>query len=127
MFNIIIHCLFYQVVMIELNCISGVWKLKNNNCWDFKFDVERGGSLTFINEDTCFTDLCAVVIEDFGIDVGINIVKLSYSLPSTKDMPPMYIRNDRQVQAFMKKLAEFRGGIQLCVTVEKVFYQHSIL
>ncbi|CAE5962889.1 unnamed protein product [Arabidopsis arenosa] len=34
-------------------------------------------------------------------------------------MPPMYIRNDRQVQAFMKKLAEFRGGIQLCVTVEK--------
>ncbi|XP_020872589.1 uncharacterized protein LOC110230308 [Arabidopsis lyrata subsp. lyrata] len=119
MFNIIIHYLFYQVVMIELNCISGVWKLKNNNCWDFKFDVERGGSLTFINEDTCFTDLCAVVIEDFGIDVGINIVKLSYSLPSTKDMPPMYIRNDRQVQAFMKKLAEFRGGIQLCVTVEK--------
>ncbi|KAG7588426.1 Zinc finger SWIM-type [Arabidopsis suecica] len=34
-------------------------------------------------------------------------------------MPPMYIRNDRQVQAFIKKLAEFRGGIQLCVTVEK--------
>lgn len=113
--------------MIELNCICGVWKLTNNNCWDFEFDVERGGSFTFINEDMCFTDLCAVVIEDFGIDVGINIVKLSYSLPSTKDMPPMYIRNDRQVQAFMKKLAEFRGGIQLCVTVEKVFYQHSIL
>ncbi|KAG7559351.1 Zinc finger PMZ-type [Arabidopsis thaliana x Arabidopsis arenosa] len=59
-------------------------------------------------------DTSRIVIEDFGIDVGINIVNLSYSLPSTKDMPPMYIRNDRQVQAFMKKLAEFRGGIQLC-------------
>ncbi|CAE5975476.1 unnamed protein product [Arabidopsis arenosa] len=41
-------------------------------------------------------------------------------------MPPMYIRNDRQVQAFMKKLAEFRGGIQLCVTVEKMRFDSTI-
>ncbi|KAF8081492.1 hypothetical protein N665_0883s0004 [Sinapis alba] len=65
-------------------------------------DNERGCSLSMIHEDIRYNDLIGVVFEDFGIDDNINNVNLSYVSPSklnfgsSKELPPIFIRNDRQ-------------------------------
>ncbi|WZZ43257.1 hypothetical protein YC2023_039516 [Brassica napus] len=61
-----------------------------------------------IHEDISFNDLIEVVLEDFGIDVSpskLNSINLSYVSPSklkfgSKELPPVFIRNDRQVASY---------------------------
>ncbi|KAL0713404.1 hypothetical protein Bca4012_020382 [Brassica carinata] len=108
--------------MIELYSVCGEWKLINGIQYDFIFDVERGSSLSMINEDSIYNDLIRVVSEDFGIDDNKNNVNLSYVSPSklkfgTKELPPVFIRNDRQVTSYMNKLQE-NACIHLCVTIK---------
>ncbi|KAL0702481.1 hypothetical protein Bca4012_058603 [Brassica carinata] len=76
-----------------------------------------------IHEDVSYNDLIGVVLEDFGIDDNKNSVNLSYVSPSklnfgTKELPPVFIRNDRQVTSYMNKLQE-NADIHLCVTIKR--------
>ncbi|XP_010448992.2 PREDICTED: uncharacterized protein LOC104731347 [Camelina sativa] len=82
--------------MIELYSVCGLWKLNNNIHWKFEMDNERGASLA-------------------------QCLKLSYTLPaksSTIGSIPIFIRNDRQLEAFKLKYAQSGGVLHLCVTVE---------
>ena len=118
---------------IKLCSIRGDWKLINGIHWDFIVDDERGSSLSMILEDISYNDLIGIVLEDFGIDVSpskLNSKNLSYVSPSnlnfsSKDLPPVFIRNDRQVASYLKKLQE-NGGIHLYVTI-KVTTWNSLL
>ena len=86
-----------------------------------------------IHEDISYNDLIGVVLQDFGIDVSLsklNSINLSYILLSklnfgSKELPPVFIRNDRQVASYLNKLQE-NGGIHLCVTI-KVTTWNSLL
>ncbi|KAG2291242.1 hypothetical protein Bca52824_037911 [Brassica carinata] len=77
-----------------------------------------------IHEDISYNDLIGVVLEDFGIDVSpskLNSINLSYVSPSkfnfgSKELPPVFIRNDSQVSSYLNKLQE-NGGLHLCVTI----------
>ncbi|KAG2311009.1 hypothetical protein Bca52824_022566 [Brassica carinata] len=76
-----------------------------------------------IYEDISYNDLIGVVLEDFGIDDNKNNVNLSYVSPSKlnfglKELPLVFIRNDRQVTSYLKKLQE-NGSLHLCVTIKK--------
>jgi len=85
-------------------------------------DDQRGSSLSMIHEDISYNDLIVAVLGDFGIDGNINSVNLSYASPSklnfgTKELPPAFIRNDRQVTSYLNKLKE-NGDLHLCVTIK---------
>ncbi|KAG2306948.1 hypothetical protein Bca52824_026696 [Brassica carinata] len=76
-----------------------------------------------IHEDISYNDLIGVVLEDFGIDDNINSVNLSYVSPSklnfsSKELPPIFIRNYRQVASYLNKL-QGNGSLHLCVTIKK--------
>ncbi|KAL0643376.1 hypothetical protein Bca4012_041666 [Brassica carinata] len=79
-----------------------------------------------IHEDISYNDLIGVVLQDFGIDVSLsklNSINLSYILLSklnfgSKELPPVFIRNDRQVASYLNKLQE-NIGLHLCVTIKK--------
>ena len=109
-------------MMIEICSICGERKLINGIHWDFIVDDQRGSSLSMIHEDISYNDLIVAVLEDFGIDGNINSVNLSYASPSklnfgTKELPPAFIRNDRQVTSYLNKLKE-NGDLHLCVTIK---------
>ncbi|XP_019097517.1 PREDICTED: uncharacterized protein LOC109131269 [Camelina sativa] len=107
--------------MIELYAVCGLWKLNNNIHWEFEMDNERGASLINIDENTRFSELVKILLEDFDIDIQAQCLKLSYSLPaksSTIGSIPIFIRNDRQLEAFKLKYAQSGGVLHLCVTVE---------
>ncbi|WZZ13486.1 hypothetical protein YC2023_106575 [Brassica napus] len=78
-----------------------------------------------ILEDISYNDLIEVVLENFGIDVSpskLNSINLSYVSPSklnfsSKELPPVFIRNDRQVASYMNKLQE-NGCLHLCITIK---------
>ena len=75
-----------------------------------------------IHEDISYNDLIVAVLEDFGIDGNIKNVNLSYASPSklnfgTKELPPAFIRKDRQVTSYLNKLKE-NGDLHLCVTIK---------
>ncbi|XP_010424303.1 PREDICTED: uncharacterized protein LOC104709376 [Camelina sativa] len=87
-------------------------------------DNERRASLINIDDKTRFSELVKVLLEDFDIDIQAQFLKLSYTLPvvaATIGSIPIFIRNDRQFEAFMLKYAQSRGVIHLCVTVEQIF------
>ncbi|KAF8090848.1 hypothetical protein N665_0463s0007 [Sinapis alba] len=103
--------------------VSGEWKLINEIQWDFMIDDERGCSLSMIHEDISYNDLIGIVFEDFGIDDNRNSVNLSYVSLSklnigSKEIPPVFIRNDRQVTPYLSKLRE-NGRLPLCVTIKR--------
>ncbi|XP_010506932.2 PREDICTED: uncharacterized protein LOC104783478 [Camelina sativa] len=107
--------------MIELYSVCGLWKLNNNIHWEFEMDNERGASLINIDENTRFSDLVKILLEDFDIDIRAQCLKLSYTLPAmsaTRGSIPIFIRNDRQLEAFKLKYAQSGGVLHLCVTVE---------
>ncbi|XP_010513141.2 PREDICTED: uncharacterized protein LOC104789092 [Camelina sativa] len=84
-------------------------------------DNERGASLINIDENTRFSELLKIMLEDFDIDIQAQCLKLSYTLPaksSTIGSIPIFIRNDRQLEAFKLKYAQSGGVLHLCVTVE---------
>ncbi|RID52966.1 hypothetical protein BRARA_G00395 [Brassica rapa] len=108
--------------MIEICSICGEWKLINGIHWDFIVDDQRGSSLGMIHEDISYNDLIVAVLEDFRIDGNINSVNLSYVSPSklnsgTKELPPAFIRNDRQIISYLSKLKE-NGNLHLFVTIK---------
>ncbi|KAH0902805.1 hypothetical protein HID58_042308, partial [Brassica napus] len=86
-----------------------------------------------IHEDISYNDLIVAVLEDFGIDGNINSGNLSYASPSklnfgTKELPPVFIRNDRQVTSYLNKLKE-NGDLHLCVTIKsrgEVLINHDL-
>ncbi|KAF3567168.1 hypothetical protein DY000_02012990 [Brassica cretica] len=115
-------CVTIKVMMIEICSICGEWKLINGIHWDFIVDDERGSSISMIHEDINYNSLIVAVLEDFGIDANRNNVSLSYVSPSklnfgAKELPPAFIRNDRQVTSYLKKLQE-NGGLYLCVIIK---------
>ncbi|CAF1931631.1 unnamed protein product, partial [Brassica oleracea] len=73
-----------------------------------------------------YNDLIGVVLEDFGIDVSpskLNSINLSYVSPSklnsgSKELHPVFIRNDRQEASYMNKLQE-NEDFHLCVTIKR--------
>ena len=84
--------------------------------------MKRGSSLSMIHEDISYNDLIGVVLEDFGIDDNKNSINFSYVSPSklnfgSKELPPVFIRIDRQVTSYLDKLHE-NGGFHLCVTIK---------
>ncbi|XP_010430905.1 PREDICTED: uncharacterized protein LOC104715166 [Camelina sativa] len=84
-------------------------------------DNERGASLINIDENTRFSELVKILLEDFYIDIRAQCLKLSYTLPAksaTIGSIPIFIRNDRQLEAFKLKYAQSGGVLHLCVTVE---------
>ena len=96
-------------MMIEMCSIRGECKLINEIHWDFIVDDERRSSLSMIHEDIIYNDLIGVVLEDFGIDDNKNSLNLSYVSPSklnfgSKELPLVFIRNDRQVTSYLNKL-----------------------
>ena len=109
-------------MMIEICSICGEWKLINGIHWDFIVDDQRGSSLSMIHEDISYNDLIVAVLEDFGIDGNRNSVNLSYASPSKlnfgiKELPPAFIRSDRQVTSYLNKLKE-NEDLHLCVTIK---------
>ncbi|CAH2034090.1 unnamed protein product [Thlaspi arvense] len=107
--------------MVEIYSVCGKWNLDDKSQWKFLVDANKGGSLCEVDENITYKDLVEMVIEDFGFDRSRDIT-LSFELPMrTKsilgDFPPMNMRNDRQVRAFINKIKEDHELIRLCVTV----------
>ncbi|XP_010471419.1 PREDICTED: uncharacterized protein LOC104751207 [Camelina sativa] len=108
--------------MIELYSVCGEWKQNHRGVWDFAIDSKKGGSLSEVDENITYKVLAEMVIEDFGLDCLVNDIKLSYRLSSrmnlmVEDSPPMYLRNDRQVQTFFRKFQDDPELNRLCVTL----------
>ena len=109
-------------MMIEVCSICGEWKLLNGIQWNFIFDVQRGSSLSMIPEDISYKDLIGIVFEYFGIDDNKKNINLSYVSPSKlnfgkKELPPVSIRNDRQVTSYLNKVQE-NACLHLCVKLK---------
>ncbi|KAF3529814.1 hypothetical protein DY000_02039192 [Brassica cretica] len=112
-----------------------MWRMETNkwNSLGFIVDDQRGSSLRMIHEDISYNDLIVAVLEDFGIDGNRNSGNLSYASPSklnfgTKELPLVFIRNDRQVTSYLNKLKE-NGDLHLCVTIKsrgEVFINHDL-
>lgn len=105
--------------MLDFFSTCGVWKLNGEGAWNFVIDSDMGGSLSTISEDISFSNLVETIAEDFGIK-DATAVKLSFVVPFKEGVPPMFIRNDRQLRMFVKKLVEFGEDLHLCVTVDEV-------
>lgn len=108
---------------MEIYSIRGNWKRTDElPQWEFVADTERLGSLSQIDENVTFNDLVKMITED--LDVHDQDIALSYGLPwNMKSMiqnsPPVDIRNDRQLRAFIDKIKKNYELIPLCVTLNK--------
>ena len=89
---------------INIYASCGLWKSSMNNGWGFLVDEEKGGRLLTLDTSSSFENLKAMVCEDFGIDVSMVNIELSY-LPSdlinSIYSPPVIITSDRQVRNFL--------------------------
>ena len=83
---------------------SGLWKSSKRSGWRFLVDEVKGGRLLTLDTSKTFDNLRVMVCEDFGIDVNMVNIELSY-LPSDLvigiDSPPVFITNDRQLKNFL--------------------------
>ncbi|XP_048611954.1 uncharacterized protein LOC125586173 [Brassica napus] len=90
-----------------------------NNGWGFLVDEEKGGRLLTLDTSSSFENLKAMVCEDFGIDVSMVNIELSY-LPSdlinSIYSPPVIITSDRQVRNFLTYVKN--TSTQLCVSTQ---------
>ena len=90
-----------------------------NNGWGFLVDEEKGGRLLTLDTSSSFENLKAMVCEDFGIDVNMVNIELSY-LPSDLvigiDSPPIFITNDRQLKNFLTYVKN-KASTRLCVCI----------
>ena len=91
-----------------------------NNGWGFLVDEEKGGRLLTLDTSSSFENLKAMVCEDFGIDVSMVNIELSY-LPSdlinSIYSPPVIITSDRQVRNFLTYVKN-KASTQLCVSTQ---------
>ena len=113
--------------MLNLYSVCGDWNssdFSDKREWTFLVDSDKGALVFEIDEDVKFVDLLDMVIDDFGIED--KEVILSYELPQSlkvllKVSPPVFIRNDRRLKSFIKKLKEDAVIISLFVTVRNSF------
>ncbi|KAG2297732.1 hypothetical protein Bca4012_054909 [Brassica carinata] len=108
--------------MVEIYSICGKWKQNDDPQWEFVADIERLGSLSQIDENVTFDDLVKMITED--LDVHDQDIALSYGFPwnmkcMIQNSPPVDIRNDRQLRAFIDKIKRNYELIPLCVTLSK--------
>ncbi|CAG7899213.1 unnamed protein product [Brassica rapa] len=98
--------------MVELYCICGKWIQNDRAQWEFVVDTTRLGSLSEIDQNVPFNVLVTTVTED--LDVPDKDIALSYGVPldarcakpMIQNTPPVDIRNDRQLRAYMNKIKE---------------------
>uniref|UniRef100_A0A0D3CD01 MULE transposase N-terminal all-beta domain-containing protein n=1 Tax=Brassica oleracea var. oleracea TaxID=109376 RepID=A0A0D3CD01_BRAOL len=105
---------------INIYASCGLWKPSMNNGWGFLVDEEKGGRLLTLDTSSSFENLKAMVCEDFGIDVSMVNIELSY-LPSdlinSIYSPPVIITSDRQVRNFLTYVKN-KTSMQLCVSTQ---------
>uniref|UniRef100_A0A0D3CS30 Uncharacterized protein n=1 Tax=Brassica oleracea var. oleracea TaxID=109376 RepID=A0A0D3CS30_BRAOL len=91
-----------------------------NNGWGFLVDEEKGGRLLTLDTSSSFENLKVMVCEDFGIDVHMVNIELSY-LPSdlinSIYSPPVIITSDRKVRNFLTYVKN-KASTQLCVNTQ---------
>ena len=91
-----------------------------NNGWGFLVDEEKRGRLLTLDTGSSFENLKVMVCEDFGIDVNMVNIELSY-LPSdlinSINSPPVIITSDRQVRNFLTYVKN-KASTQLCVSTQ---------
>ncbi|XP_024008405.1 uncharacterized protein LOC112084075 [Eutrema salsugineum] len=116
--------------MVEIYSVCGEWKINDKLQWEFIVDMDKGGSLTEVDENVTFAELVEMVIEDFGFGCSVKSedIRLTYELPSkmklmvelmVENPPPVNLRNDRQLRSFINKIKEDHELIRLCVTVSE--------
>jgi len=105
---------------INIYASCGLWKSSMNNGWGFLVDEEKGGRLLTLDTSSSFENLKVMVCEDFGIDVSMVNIELSY-LPSdlinSIYSPPVIITSDRQVRNFLTYVKN-KASTQLCVSTQ---------
>ncbi|KAF3516254.1 hypothetical protein DY000_02060769 [Brassica cretica] len=98
---------------------SGLWKSFKRSGWRFLVDEEKGGRLLTLDTSKTFGNLRVMVCEDFGIDVNMVNIELSY-LPSDLvigiNSPPVFITNDRQLKNFFTYVKN-KASTWLCVCI----------
>ncbi|KAL0847226.1 hypothetical protein Bca101_020472 [Brassica carinata] len=110
---------------IHIYASCGLWKSSINNGWEFVVDEEIGGRLLTLDTSSTFDNLKVMVCEDFGIDVNVVNMELSYvpsDLINSIDSPPVIITNDRQVMNFLtyvKKKASTRLSVSIQSKLEE--------
>ncbi|XP_013690286.1 uncharacterized protein LOC106394251 [Brassica napus] len=91
-----------------------------NNGWGFLVDEEKRGRLLTLDTGSSFENLKVMVCEDFGIDVNMVNIELSYlpsDLISSIYSPPVIITNDRQVRNFLTYVKN-KASTQFCVSTQ---------
>ncbi|KAF3531873.1 hypothetical protein DY000_02038821 [Brassica cretica] len=98
----------------------GFWKSSVRKGWSFLADEAKGGRLLNLDGSSTFEKLKLMVSEDFGIDLTLINLELSY-LPSelinTLEPPPVIISNDRQVKKFLTYV-KTKPSTSLCVCLQ---------
>lgn len=98
--------------------VSGKWVKRHR----YVFETDnRGCRVLHLKEETEFTDLVKMVMEDFGLETLRYKIQLSYMFSSktmknmSHDTPPVFVCNSRQLQGFLnlKKI----DHIRLCVEI----------
>ena len=104
---------------MHIYAYSGVWRSSKTKGWKFLVDEETGGRLLTLDTSKTFDNLRVMVSEDFGTDLNLVNIELSY-LPSDLviglDSPPVFITNDRQLQNFLTYV-KTKASTRLCVCI----------
>nr|VDD25923.1 unnamed protein product [Brassica oleracea] len=83
---------------------SSFWRSSKTKGWKFLVDEEKGSRLLTLDTSKTFDNLRVMVCEDFGTDVNLVNIEMSY-LPSDLviglDSPLVFITNDRQLKNFL--------------------------
>ncbi|KAF2598675.1 hypothetical protein F2Q68_00011405 [Brassica cretica] len=98
---------------------SGFRRSSKTKGWKFLVDEEKGSRLLTLDTSKTFDNLRVMVCEDFGTDVNLINIEMSY-LPSDLviglDSPPVFITNDRQLKNFLTYV-KTKASTRLCVCI----------
>jgi len=104
---------------MHIYAYSGFWRSSKTKGWKFLVDEETGGRLLTLDTSKTFDNLRVMVCEDFGTDLNLVNIELSY-LPSDLviglDSPPVFITNDRQLKNFLTYV-KTKASTRLCVCI----------
>lgn len=113
----------FQENMVEIYSICGKWIQNDRAQWEFVVDTTRLGSLSEIDQNVAFDVLVNIITED--LDVPDKDIALSYGIPLAarcskpmiQNTPPVDIRNDRQLRAYINKIKEEddRRRVPMCI------------
>ncbi|WZZ26352.1 hypothetical protein YC2023_009753 [Brassica napus] len=110
----------FKNMKINIYASCGFLKSSMNNGWGFLVDEEKRGRLLTLDTGSSFENLKVMVCEDFGIDVNMVNIELSYlpsDLISSIYSPPVIITNDRQVRNFLTYVKN-KASTQFCVSTQ---------